>query len=101
MAAGTHIILQGDTDATKFYILESGTARVLITDPKTNKTSCVLTYGPGRCATRGSKSIYIPCRKLQHTDAQLSGHIPPHRCLYGGVRSYRPRQGLPRALDAS
>lgn len=56
MAPGTHIILQGDTDATKFYVLESGTASVLITDPQTRKTSCVLTYQPGRCAFEGLNS---------------------------------------------
>lgn len=50
MARGTPIIQQGDTDATKFYVLESGTASVLITDLETRKTSHVLTYQPGRCA---------------------------------------------------
>lgn len=46
--AGTEIITQGDTNATKFYVLESGTASVLIADPETMKKKHILTYKPGR-----------------------------------------------------
>ena len=47
-APGSDIIVQGDTVATKFYVLESGTASVLITDPVAKSSRRVLTYQPGR-----------------------------------------------------
>ena len=48
VAAGCNIIVQGDTVATKFYVLESGNASVMITDHETEKSRRVLTYESGR-----------------------------------------------------
>ena len=51
VSAGTTIISQGDTDATKFYVLEKGTCDVLISSDATgNLPRKVHTYTSGRCA---------------------------------------------------
>lgn len=63
VAAGYDIIVQGDTVATKFYVLESGTASVMITDLKTEKSRRVLTYESGRSALAHDK-IHAPLNHL-------------------------------------
>lgn len=56
VSAGTTIISQGDTNATKFYILEKGTCDVLITNEATgNVPKKVHTYPSGRCASTHPK----------------------------------------------
>ena len=51
VSAGTTIIKQGDTDATKFYVLEKGTCDVLVTNDSTGGVpKKVHTYPSGRCA---------------------------------------------------
>ncbi len=57
VSAGTTIINQGDTDATKFYVLEKGTCDVLINNEATGYIpKKVHTYPSGRyvgCAALG------------------------------------------------
>ncbi len=49
VGAGTTIISQGDTNATKFYVLEKGTCDVLVTNEATgNVPKKVHTYPSGR-----------------------------------------------------
>ena len=49
VSGGTTIISQGDTDATKFYVLEKGTCDVLISSEATsNVPKKVHTYTSGR-----------------------------------------------------
>ncbi len=51
VSGGTTIISQGDTDATKFYVLEKGTCDVLISSDATgNVPKKVHTYTSGRCS---------------------------------------------------
>ena len=57
VSAWTEIIKQGDTDATKFYILEKGTCHVMITSPDTSgEQKKAHTYSPGRCALQCPES---------------------------------------------
>ena len=57
VSGGTTIISQGDTDATKFYVLEKGTCDVLISSDATgNVPKKVHTY------TSGRYSIRAPCK---------------------------------------
>ena len=52
VSGGTTIISQGDTDATKFYVLEKGTCDVLISSDATgNVLKKVHTYTSGRYST--------------------------------------------------
>jgi hypothetical protein len=47
--AGTNIIVQGDTDATKFYVIEKGVCSVHVASEPNGTPRKVLTYQPGRC----------------------------------------------------
>ena len=59
VSGGTTIISQGDTDATKFYVLEKGTCDVLIsTDATGNVPKKVHTYTSGRCGNLVSAKIH-------------------------------------------
>ena len=46
--AGTHIITQGDADASRFYVLASGHATVHVAVAKGAASKQVATYGPAR-----------------------------------------------------
>ena len=79
VSAGTTIISQGDTDATKFYVLEKGTCDVLISSDATgNLPRKVHTYTSGRCAPdtliiityctdtcHGTHPLNMPCEEVQ------------------------------------
>ena len=43
-----HVMAQGDTDATRFYVLEAGTCEVFIKDVDAADQRHVHTYKPGR-----------------------------------------------------
>lgn len=47
--AGTDIIVQGDTNATEFYVLECGKAEVYVQKTEWGASRKVLTYNSGRC----------------------------------------------------
>lgn len=47
--AGTEIIRQGDNSASEFYILEAGSADVIMQRIEWPTPRKLLTYGPGRC----------------------------------------------------
>ena len=56
VSAGTTIIAQGETDATKFYVLEKGTCDVLISSEATgNVPKKVHTYTLGRSGLHASQ----------------------------------------------
>lgn len=75
VSAGITIINQGDTDATKFYVLEKGTCDVLITNEATgNVPRKVHTYPSGRyicCATLSTK--YVPRMDVKRYKQQIDG----------------------------
>ncbi len=55
VSAGTTIIAQGETSATKFYVLEKGTCDVLISSDTTgNVPKKVHTYTSGRSGSRAT-----------------------------------------------
>jgi hypothetical protein len=59
VSAGTKIISQGDTDATKFYVLEKGTCDVFVTNEATgNVPKKVHTYPSGRYDLSGAAALH-------------------------------------------
>lgn len=81
VSGGTTIISQGDTDATKFYVLEKGTCDVLISSDATgNVPKKVHTYTSGRYST------WSPCNACHYLTIRMahcvSAHLPRCRaCL--------------------
>lgn len=88
VSAGTTIISQGDTDATKFYVLEKGTCDVLISSNATgNLPRKVHTYTSGRCAT---DNLFVT-RSL-HRD--LFWNLRHQSALTGGPQTGNPFRPL-------
>ncbi len=66
VSGGTTIISQGDTDATKFYVLEKGTCDVLISSDATgNVPKKVHTYTSGRCGNLVSARLHLAIDSAQ------------------------------------
>ena len=61
--------IQGDTDASEFFVLETGVCEVYVaraSDPTTAKK--VLTYGPGRCVLSMVASLSLKSSPLGSHD---------------------------------
>ena len=77
---GTAMIKQGDTDATRFYVLASGRATVHVADAHTGATAQVATYGPAR---RGFLEAARHCSQSRRAEQ----HSLLRACL-GSCRGY-------------